>query len=227
MKKILRSILEDLLVSLIVGYLKVLVKTSNVIILEKHNIESFLKNNQPFILSAWHCNAFGGSVLVQDMDLTIMISQSRDGELIDKVVKKFKNHSVRGSSHRGGIQALRQLIQLGKEGKRLVITPDGPTGPAFKVQSGIITLASKTGIPIIPFHYESTKQRLANSWDYHRIPFWFNTIFVRYGEPFYVPNAITDEELSHYSVLLESKMMENMVLTQEARDQYISNLKTR
>jgi lysophospholipid acyltransferase (LPLAT)-like uncharacterized protein len=162
MKKQFKKIIEDIVIFLLPYYLKILMKTSRVIYLNKEYIEPYLEEKKPFILSLWHCNAFTGPILIRDMDLYILISQSRDGELINRIVKRFNNHSVRGSSSKGGIQALKVLIKIAREGKRILITPDGPRGPAFKLQPGIITLASQTGIPIIPFHHESIKQKRLN-----------------------------------------------------------------
>ncbi len=216
MKKKFKALLEKFVIFLIPYYLKILLKTSRIIYINKEVFEPFIKQNKAFILSLWHCNAFTGPILIRDLDLFILISQSRDGELIDRIVKKFNNHSVRGSTTRGGIQALKSLIELGNKGKRILITPDGPKGPAFKVQSGIIVLASRTKLPIIPFHHESLKQKKAKSWDSMRIPSLFNTIIVRYGDPIYIPENLNEEEFEYYRQYLENKMNENLKLTEEA-----------
>jgi hypothetical protein len=157
------------------------------------------------------------------MDLYILISQSRDGELINRIVKRFNNHSVRGSSSKGGIQALKVLIKIAREGKRILITPDGPRGPAFKLQPGIITLASQTGIPIIPFHHESIKQKKAKSWDAMRIPALFNTIIVSYGEPIFIPPNLDEQIFEHYRQLVENRMMENLYKAEKKREELIQN----
>jgi hypothetical protein len=198
-------------------------KTSRVIYLNKEYIEPYLEEKKPFILSLWHCNAFTGPILIRDMDLYILISQSRDGELINRIVKRFNNHSVRGSSSKGGIQALKVLIKIAREGKRILITPDGPRGPAFKLQPGIITLASQTGIPIIPFHHESIKQKKAKSWDAMRIPALFNTIIVSYGEPIFIPPNLDEQNFEHYRQLVENRMMENLYKAEKKREELIQN----
>lgn len=217
MKKRFKKFLEDIVIFFLPYYLKILIRTSNVITINKEYIEPYLKNKKPFILALWHCNAFTGPILIRDMDLYILISQSRDGELINRIVKKFNNFSVRGSSSKGGIQALKILIKIAREGKRILITPDGPRGPAFKVQPGIITLASKTGLPIIPFHHEAIKQKKAKSWDSMRIPSLFNTIIIRYGEPIYIPDDLNHEKFEFYRQLVENQMMENLYKTEQKR----------
>ncbi len=218
MKHSIKTLLQDLVIFLLPYYLKILMKTSKVIELNKEVIEPYLKTSKPFILALWHCNAFTGPILLRDMDLYVLISQSKDGELIDRIVKKFHNFSVRGSTTRGGIQALKILVKFGKEGKRLLITPDGPKGPAFKVQPGIITLASLTGLPIIPYHHESLKQIKAKSWDSLRIPLLFNTIVTRYGDPIFIPAKLDEEQLQYYCNLLENQMMQNLIETEKKRE---------
>jgi len=222
MKKIIKKLIEEIGLFVITYYLKFLVWTSRIIYINKEYIDDFLNNHKPFILSAWHCNVFAGSVLVSDMDLYILISQSRDGDLIDRIIKRFKNNSVRGSSSKGGIQALKSLIKIAREGKRIVITPDGPRGPVFQLQSGIITLASQTGLPIIPFHHESLKQKKAKSWDSMRIPSLFNTIIVRYGEPIYIPPNLDQESFEYYRKFVEDRMMENVQLTEKKREELLN-----
>ncbi len=223
MKRQFKKIIEDIVIFLLPYYLKILMKTSRVIYLNKEYIEPYLKEKKPFILSLWHCNAFTGPILIRNMDLYILISQSRDGELINRIVKRFNNHSVRGSSSRGGIQALKVLIKIAREGKRILITPDGPRGPAFKLQPGIITLASQTGIPIIPFHHESIKQKKAKSWDAMRIPSLFNTIIVSYGEPIFIPPNLDQQNFEYYRQLVENRMMENLYKAEKKREELIQN----
>lgn len=218
MKKIIKRFLEQIALIVIPLYLRMVLITSKIININKEKFNEYIEQNKPFILSAWHCNVFAGVIMIENLNFHILISQSRDGDLIDTIAKKFKNTSVRGSSSKGGIQALKKLIKLAKENKRIVITPDGPKGPAFKVQDGIITLASKTGIPIIAFHLESTKQKIAKSWDSTRIPFLFNKIIIRYSDPIFIPPNLSEQEFEFYRKLLEEKMMENVKLAQEERD---------
>lgn len=218
MKKIIKRFLEQIALIVIPLYLRMVLITSKIININKEKFNEYIEQNKPFILSAWHCNVFAGVIMIENLNFHILISQSRDGDLIDIIAKKFKNTSVRGSSSKGGIQALKKLIKLAKENKRIVITPDGPKGPAFKVQDGIITLASKTGIPIIAFHLESTKQKIAKSWDSTRIPFLFNKIIIRYSDPIFIPPNLSEQEFEFYRKLLEEKMMENVKLAQEERD---------
>ncbi|MBE7436916.1 MAG: lysophospholipid acyltransferase family protein [Spirochaetales bacterium] len=178
------------------------------------NNEGFLdlqSSGRPFILSIWHTNVLYSPFLHRNRNITVMISSSRDGELITRIVKHFGNLARRGSTSRGGLRALKQIIGVIKGGSAVAITPDGPRGPALKVQGGLLTIAQQSGAPIIPFHYECTRQKIAlKAWDKHRIPLPFTTFVVRYGDPVYVPRTLSSEEWDGKLQEIEYHLLENM-----------------
>src|SRR5262249_17493705 len=85
--------------------------------------------------------------------LAAMVSASRDGGLLARILELFGVEPVRGSSSRRGPQALREMISWGERGYDLAITPDGPRGPCYTVQEGVISTAQITGLPIVPVSY--------------------------------------------------------------------------
>ena len=87
--------------------------------------------------------------------LVAMVSASRDGGLLAGVLERFGVQPVRGSSSRRGPQALREMVSWGKRGHDLAITPDGPRGPCYIVQEGVISTAQLTGLPIVPVSLSS------------------------------------------------------------------------
>ena len=112
------------------------------------------------ILSFWH----GRILLMPFMKLSrpasVMVSRHKDGELIARLVKYFGISSSRGSTTRGGISALKELIKLAREGFSIAFTPDGPRGPRYVVQPGVIQAAKATGLPIYPLTYSARKKKL-------------------------------------------------------------------
>jgi lysophospholipid acyltransferase (LPLAT)-like uncharacterized protein len=92
--------------------------------------------------------------------MTVLVSKHRDGEFIAKTVSSFGIDSVRGSSTRGWFGGIKGLLKAVKRGGNLVITPDGPKGPARIAQSGIIQIARTTGLPIVPVSFNSSKKKL-------------------------------------------------------------------
>src|SRR5690242_13788789 len=88
--------------------------------------------------------------------LAALVSASKDGGFLAAILEAFKVQPVRGSSSRRGPQALLELTTWAERGFDLAITPDGPRGPRYQVQDGVMSLAQITGLPIIPFSYDSS-----------------------------------------------------------------------
>ena len=172
----------------------------------KETIDGMIEKNQPFIICAWHHDIYFSTWLLKEMNLTALISSSKDGEYINHVLSGFGFRAVRGSSTRGGISAMKQLLRCLKEGQSIAITPDGPQGPIQKVQEGIIALAKMTGVPIIPWRYEGNYCWNLNSWDSHKIPKPFTKIISVFGQPFYIPKSASNSDFENYCHQLEMLM---------------------
>lgn len=177
----------------------------------KERVEELRKAGSPWIYSIWHTNVFLSPYFHRGQGVHVLISASRDGELIHRVVRHFGNFSIRGSSSRGGIKALKQLIEVLASGKPAAITPDGPRGPAFVLQHGLIIAAQRSGVPVIPFHYEATRQWVAEkAWDKHRLPKPFSRVVCMYGEPFIIPRELSPDEFDRTVKDVEAKLLKNM-----------------
>jgi lysophospholipid acyltransferase (LPLAT)-like uncharacterized protein len=118
---------------------------------------------------------------------TILVSHSKDGEFVSRVLQCFGAHVTRGSSSRGGAQALREIVRKVRGGYHAALTPDGPRGPRYHVQPGIVAVAQKTGAAIVPVTYSARWKKVFRSWDAFLIPLPFSRIVVIYGQPIYVP----------------------------------------
>ena len=114
---------------------------------------------RPIIIAFWHGRQLMMPLAYRGLSASILISQHRDGGMIANIMKHFGFSTVRGSSSRGGMQALRQLVSAGRQGQDLVVTPDGPRGPAGHVQMGVISLAKITGFPIFPLTFACSKKK--------------------------------------------------------------------
>ncbi len=194
--------------------------TSRRIDIGKENLDGLKETGRSWIFSIWHTNVLYSPYLNRNMNVAVMISSSRDGEYITNIVERFGNFGIRGSTSRGGLKALRALIHHLKKSGCAAFTPDGPRGPAFKVQSGIITAAANSGVPIVPFHYECTRQWIAKkAWDQHRVPKPFTTFIVSYGKPIFVPPALPEEEFEKARENVERAMLDNMELCRQKADE--------
>ncbi|OIN99219.1 MAG: hypothetical protein AUJ51_13240 [Elusimicrobia bacterium CG1_02_56_21] len=138
------------------------------------------------IYALWHRQEVLMIYLHRNRNICGMVSKSKDGEYMARILKRFGFTFVRGSTTSGGIMALRGLIKAAREGYSVAITPDGPKGPIFKVQPGIVYLAQKAGIPIIPAACALSRKKILRSWDKYQFPLPFNRIEAVYGEPFSV-----------------------------------------
>ena len=178
----------------------------------KEIIDELMEKSQPFIICAWHHDIYFSSWLLKDFKLTALISSSKDGEYINQILSSFGFRAVRGSSTRGGIGAMKQLVRCLKDGNAVAITPDGPQGPIHRVQEGIVALAKMTGVPIIPWRYEAISCWKLNSWDSHKIPKPTTKIKSVFGQPLYVPKSTSSSEFGKYCQQLE--MLMNDLITE-------------
>lgn len=122
-------------------------------------VDGLVREGRPIIIAFWHGRQLMMPLAYRGAAASILISQHRDGEIIARIMKYFGFSSIRGSSTRGGMQALHKLVAVGHEGQDLVITPDGPRGPACRVQVGVIYLAKVTGFPIVPLTFACSKKK--------------------------------------------------------------------
>jgi lysophospholipid acyltransferase (LPLAT)-like uncharacterized protein len=140
--------------------------------------------------------------------MAALVSASKDGAFLASVLESFEVQPVRGSSSRRGAQALLELVSWAQRGYDLAITPDGPRGPRYIVQDGVMALAQLTGLPIIPASYHVSWKYQLNSWDRFQVPLPFARCELRLAEAVCVPRDLPDEERAKYRQLLEDRMME-------------------
>jgi hypothetical protein len=126
--------------------------------------------------------------------LAAMVSASKDGGFLTGVLERYGVQPVRGSSSRRGPQALLELAGWAERGYDLAITPDGPRGPRYVVQQGVMSLGQITGLPIIPVSYVLNWRIQAKSWDGFLVPLPFAKWTLVMGPPMRVPREATDAE---------------------------------
>ena len=142
--------------------IRLLGKTLHLSTIGGETVDAFYRAGKPMIIAFWHGRQLMMPLAYRGQSAAILISQHRDGEIIARIMKHFGFRTIRGSTTRGGTQAIRQLLQAGRQGRDLVVTPDGPKGPARKVQTGVLYLAKMTGFPIVPLTFACSKKK---SWE--------------------------------------------------------------
>jgi lysophospholipid acyltransferase (LPLAT)-like uncharacterized protein len=161
--------------------------------------------DERYIYAFWHENMLMPAYQYQRTNLGVLISQHADGQLIAEVCRHLGFRSARGSSTRDGVRAVRQMLRLGR-GSHLAVTPDGPRGPRRRVQPGLVYLAARTGLPIVPFGFAYRRPWRARSWDRFAVPRpWSMAVCVTDG-PVAVPPDATREQLEEYRRRVEEIM---------------------
>jgi lysophospholipid acyltransferase (LPLAT)-like uncharacterized protein len=138
--------------------------------------------------------------------MAAMVSASRDGGLLARILELFRVQPVRGSTSRRGPQALRELTTWAEQGYDLAITPDGPRGPCYAVQDGVISLAALTGLAIVPVSYRLHWKVRLKSWDRFQVPLPFTKCDIQVGPLVYVPREATEEQRETLRLTLERHM---------------------
>ena len=138
--------------------------------------------------------------------MAAMVSASKDGGLLARVLELNSVEPVRGSTSRRGRQALLELVTWAERGHDLAITPDGPRGPCYKVQDGVISLAQLTGFAIVPFSFRHGWKLRLKSWDRFQIPMPFTKCEVAIGKLVVVPREASDEEREILRKTLEDRL---------------------
>jgi lysophospholipid acyltransferase (LPLAT)-like uncharacterized protein len=139
------------------------------------------------IYTFWHDRIFLGTYFFRDRGIAIMTSQSFDGEYIARFIQRFGYGAIRGSSTRGGVRALVEMIRAMRANLPMGFSVDGPRGPRYKVKPGPVLLASKTGNPMVPFVLQPRSFWTLKSWDRMQIPRPFTQCLVSVADPIYVP----------------------------------------
>jgi lysophospholipid acyltransferase (LPLAT)-like uncharacterized protein len=137
-----------------------------------------------------------------------LISASRDGAILADLVERFDFEVVRGSSSRQGASAMRQLADIIAGGKDVVITPDGPRGPAYELGQGIVFLAQQSGAAVVPINMEYSSCWRVKSWDRFILPKPFSSVRVIFGPPHRVAPTSSEEEFERERRRLQEAMIQ-------------------
>lgn len=169
--------------------------------------------NKKCIYCFWHENLLSLIYAFKDTKSVFLVSQSKDGQIIATAAKKWGYSIISGSSSRGGTEALRRCIRSVKEGNNLIITPDGPRGPAYKAKKGVAEIAKITEAPVIPVGLIVNKCWRASSWDRMIIPKPFSSLYITLGKPlFFSDDKLYLNELDPieaFCTIIEEKLPKN------------------
>lgn len=189
-------------------YLRTIRKT----ILGEEQIMRAIADGQKVIIAILHQRMFGVIAYAQrfsHFSPAAIISQSRDGDMIAKIVSRLNFHPVRGSSSKGGKEALASITQYLTNHPVAVHAVDGPRGPKGIVKTGIIRIAQQSGAFIYPVFISTDRTWILKSWDRFLIPKPFSRIMIRWGKAIHVPGCLSEGEFESLRQLIEKDILEN------------------
>lgn len=158
------------------------------------------------ILAGWHGRTFVAAIFFRGQGVWTIISQSRDGEMQNRIFTRFGFKTIRGSTGRGGVRAAVEAIRVLREGATMAFTPDGPRGPSGVVQDGILTMAMKSGAALIPVGVSASRRKLIKTWDRYLVPGFFARCLMIFGEPQYLSADATAEQIAAVRDKLQREM---------------------
>lgn len=147
------------------------------------------------IVAGWHGRTFLAALRWRGKGWWALVSRSRDGEMQNRIFRRFGFRIVRGSTGRGGARAAVECARLLEKGETFVFTPDGPRGPSREVQQGVLWLAKRSGAAIIPGGAAARPCWFARSWDRYMIPKPFAHAVIVLGKPLRVPSDADEDEM--------------------------------
>ena len=167
-------------------YLRFTQLSSRIVIDGRHfveQVEDSNPNTHGYIFAFWHNRQIILPIVSSKGQIHCLISASKDGAYVAAIARLFGKKSIRGSSNRGGFEAMKEMMRVLKAGDNVAITPDGPRGPAGEVSPGIVQMAQAMGVSIVPVAFDSTKKKVFSSWDKFILPYPFSKIAIVFGRP--------------------------------------------
>lgn len=157
----------------------------------------------PLAYTLWHGRLLPLTWWHRGRDIAALISLSKDGEYIARVVEGWGYRVVRGSSSRGGRRALAEMIRHGREGRSLAFTPDGPRGPREKMKAGVLLAAQRAGMPIVPVTAAATRAWWFEGWDRFLVPKPFSRLVIQHAAPVRIDASLDEAGLERLALEIE------------------------
>jgi len=199
--------------------LKTILSTYRLKMMHSEIEDSVYSRGEVPIYCSWHQRWFAGiGFLPKRHPIAIMVSQSRDGEVISKMIGPLGWHTVRGSSSNGGTKAFKELLGCIKKNFAVAHIVDGPRGPFGEIKPGLLSLARISGMPILPIIASPERKWTFNSWDRFMIPQPFSRIIIRFDKAIYVPRRLSEDEADELRVQIEQRLRSLYKMTDELWD---------
>ncbi len=192
-------------------FMLTIIKTCRIAIRGEERVDPLKARNRPIIYIFWHRHIFFTICQFRNTGASPLISLSRDGEIVSQIAEEFGMKPIRGSSSRGGMRAFLTLLNTIKDqNAEILITADGPKGPAGELKDGTVVLAKKSKAVIVPISwYASRVKILEKTWDRFIVPRPFGKIVFAYGAPYQVADEHSKNSLEAEKLNLK-KMLDEL-----------------
>jgi lysophospholipid acyltransferase (LPLAT)-like uncharacterized protein len=196
LKKVKRGTLNFLGNLLIKTSVTLLCKSLKINISNKKVIDDLINMNKNFVVAFWHGTMLVPWFIQDKKNISALVSQSKDGDILTKLLEHWDYKVVRGSSSAGGDDALENIIDLLKNNYSVAITPDGPRGPQFKFKAGAVVAAKKSNVPLLLLGTGYKSKKILKSWDHFEVPHFFSKVNIILSDPIEIPENLTYEDIS-------------------------------
>ncbi len=210
MAKLLSKEKERAILSFVIPpILNILIRLIYLTVKKRFHLPSSIPD-EPMMVTFWHGKLLLAPFIYQklrkDIKIGVMISDHFDGEIIAKTMGYFDFETIRGSSSKGGVKALKESFRRIAQGYDIAITPDGPRGPFQSVADGIVSISQKKEMMIVAFNYTASSYWELKSWDKFMVPKPFSTMDFYATEPF----SVSGLELQEAKKMIKEKLNESV-----------------
>ncbi len=178
------------------GIINVLCKTVKINILNSEKVERLIQQKPNYVLACWRGIMEIAGYVHRNQNISALVSQSKDGSLLANSLAKWNYKVERGSSHKGGKEALNSMLGNAENKFSIAITPDGPTGPARIMKAGAVIAAQRAQIPLVLLGVAYKKKYIFKSWDKFEVPKFFSKATLVYSEPVMLSKDLSRDEIS-------------------------------
>lgn len=188
--------------------LRLLAATSKIFVFGGEQYYRLRDEKKPVVILIWHGRILLAPYFFRNKNIMPLISPSQDGEIIVRILTKWKYKILRGSSSHSVLDAWKKMKKELSDGGEVIIVPDGPKGPDRKMKPGGVKLACETGAFIVPFSFSASRRRMLKSWDSFLVFPPFSRVAVLFGEPIKCKKGISPTELDGMCRKVEEVLVE-------------------
>jgi lysophospholipid acyltransferase (LPLAT)-like uncharacterized protein len=191
----------------------VLCKTLTITYVNKDAIDILESEGKNYVVAFWHGSMLLPWFINRKKHFVALVSKSKDGELLAKILTNWGYNVLRGSSSKDGREVLNLMIEYAKKNVCIAVTPDGPRGPIYKMKAGAVITAQKSNVPLVLAGIGIKKKKILKSWDKFEVPAFFSKAKIVYSNPIFLKNELSYNQTSEMITFCENKLNE---LQQEA-----------